>query len=54
MARKNKISTSEQEHRLVLYLAGYMQSFIDNNEIYSNYKNWKDNAARNTRQPTQN
>ena len=56
----NKISTSEQqfdglsEHPLLLKLAGVMQSFIVDDDIYSNYKNWKYNAARNTRQLTQN
>ena len=63
MAEVNTTSTSEQEFDdpfgpsdppLVLYLAMNMQSFIVDDDIYSNYKNWKDNAARNTRQPTQN
>ena len=66
MAEVNKISTSsttEQEFDapdgpsdppLVLKLVGVMQSFIADDDIYSNYKNWKYNAARNTRQLTQN
>ena len=55
-----KISTSEQEfdgpseQPLMLKLAGVMQSFIVDDDIYSNYKNWKYYAARNTRQLTQN
>ena len=60
MAEMKKISTSEQEfdgpseQPLMLKLAGVMQSFIVDDDIYSNYKNWKYYAARNTRQLTQN